>query len=91
VPAERKRAPRGANLKAVMAVLQDPSSPRQGLSASQVVAETGLSFSSAQAALKQAEEAGLAEQVDNFWRPKAEAKSDEEIAAEVARNGNVTT
>lgn len=83
---ERKRSPRGANLKLVMGVLQDPSSPRQGLTASEVVAKTSLSFSSAQAALKQGADAGLIEQVDNFWRPKLESKPAPEAAV---RNGAV--
>ena len=29
---KRERAPRGANLKTILALLQDPTSPRQGLS-----------------------------------------------------------
>lgn len=88
---ERKRSPRGANLKLIIGVLQDPSSPRQGLTASDVVAKTGLSFSSAQAALKQGAEAGVIEQVDNFWRPKAETKTDNANVFELAaRNGKVT-
>lgn len=85
---ERKRSPRGANLKAVMNLLQDPSSPRQGLTASEVVAKTGLSFSSAQAALKQGAEAGVIEQVDNFWRPKLETKpADPPTPEAAAKNG----
>ncbi len=66
----RKRAPRGANLKAILNLLQDPASPRQGLTTSEIVAKTHLSFSSVQVALKQG--ADVVEQVDNFWRPKLE-------------------
>jgi hypothetical protein len=90
---ERKRSPRGANLKVVMGVLQDPSSPRQGLTASEVVAKAGLSFSSVQAALKQGKDASVIEQVENFWRPKLESKPAEPKAPEVAvpaRNGNMS-
>jgi len=66
-----KRAPRGANLKAVLALLMDPASPRQGLSTAALVDKAGLPFSSVQAALKQGEQQGLVEQADSgFWRPK---------------------
>lgn len=68
----RRRAPRGANLKAILSLLQDPASPRQGLTTSEIVAKTHLSFSSVQVALKQG--ADVVEQVDNFWRPKLEAQ-----------------
>lgn len=66
-----KRAPRGANLKAVLALLMDPASPRQGLSTAALVDKAALPFSSVQAALKQGEQQGLVEQTDSgFWRPK---------------------
>jgi hypothetical protein len=87
---ERKRAPRGANLKSIVTLLLDPASPRQGLSSSEIVAKTNLSFSSVQAALKQGDESGLVEQVDGFWRPKSESKPDEgDSAGMETRNGNV--
>jgi len=88
----RKRAPRGANLKAILSLLQNPASPRQGLMTSQIVAKTNLSFSSVQVALRQGYEAGLVEQVDNFWRPKLDPKPVEPgtpEAAAAARNGTV--
>jgi hypothetical protein len=70
-PEAHKRAPRGANLKAVIALLSDPTSPRQGLSCAEMVDKTGLPFSSVQAALKQGEQQALVEQTDSgFWRPK---------------------
>ena len=66
-----KRAPRGANLKAILGLLLDPTSPRQGLSTAALVDKTGLPFSSVQAATKQGEQQGLIEQNENgFWRPK---------------------
>jgi hypothetical protein len=66
-----KRAPRGANLKSVLALLMDPAGPRQGLSTAALVDKTGLPFSSVQAALKQGEQQGVIEQNDSgFWRPK---------------------
>ena len=86
----RKRAPRGANLKAILSLLQDPATPRQGLTTSAIVAKTHLSFSSVQVALKQG--ADVVEQVDNFWRPKLESKPAEPgtpEAAAAARNGTV--
>jgi response regulator of citrate/malate metabolism len=87
----RKRAPRGANLKTILSLLQDPASPRQGLTTSEIVAKTHLSFSSVQVALKQGAETEVVEQVDNFWRPKLESKPDEGGSSGVAaRNGNVT-
>ena len=87
----RKRAPRGANLKAILSLLQGPTSPRQGLTTSEIVTTTHLSFSSVQVALKRGVEDGLVEQVDNFWRPKTDAKPADTITPEVAaRNGNVT-
>ena len=69
----RKRAPRGANLKTILTLLQDPASPRQGLTCSDIVAKTNLQFSSVQAALKQGAE--LFEQVDGFWRPRLDANA----------------
>jgi hypothetical protein len=70
-PEPHKRAPRGANLRAVLALLMDPASPRQGLSTAALVDKAALPFSSVQAALKQGEQQGLVEQTDNgFWRPK---------------------
>jgi chromosome segregation ATPase len=88
---KRERAPRGANLKTILALLQDPTSPRQGLSSSEIVTKTKLSFSSVQAALRQGVEADLVEQVDSFWRPKTGAKPAETSAAEAAaRNGTVS-
>ena len=88
---KRERAPRGANLKTILALLQDPTSPRQGLSSSEIVTKTKLSFSSVQAALKQGAEADLVEQVDSFWRPKTGAKPAETTTAEAAaRNGTVS-
>ncbi len=66
-----KRAPRGANLKAVLTLLLDPAGPRQGLSTAALVEKTSLPFSSVQAALKQGEQQGLVEQAETgFWRPK---------------------
>jgi hypothetical protein len=84
----RKRAPRGANLKAILGLLQDPASPRQGLATSEIVAKTHLSFSSVQVALKQGSETGLVEQVDNFWRPKPVDMASLEGSA-AGRNGTV--
>lgn len=70
-PEPHKRAPRGANLKAVLMLLSDPTAPRQGLSCAEMVDKTGLSYSSVQAALKQGEQQGVIEQNDSgFWRPK---------------------
>jgi hypothetical protein len=83
----RERAPRGANLKTILALLQDPASPRQGLTCSDIVTKTKLSFSSVQAALKQGLEAELVEQDDSFWRPKSEAKAAEPSPEAATRNG----
>lgn len=91
VPTEqRKRAPRGANLKAIISLLQDPASPRQGLTTAEIVSKTKLSFSSVQAALKQGVEGGVVQQIDGFWRPIPEAKaSDSDISEMARRNGTV--
>ena len=72
---ERKgRAPCCANL-AILSLLQDPLSPRQGLTSSAIVAKTKLSFSSVKAALEQGEENGLIQQAENFWLRKMELSS----------------
>src|SRR5208282_1657302 len=81
---KRDRAPRGVNLKTILALLQDPASPRQGLTTGDIVTKTKLGFSSVQAALKQGMDADLVEQVDSFWRPKTEAKPAEAPIAEAA-------
>jgi len=90
-PPSHKRSPKGANLKMIIGLLQDPASPRQGLSTAEIVAKTNLKFSSVQAALRQGQEADLVEQVGSFWRPKSDVESADPATSDAAaRNGAMT-